>query len=170
MTKIFVEHDAEIVLPPSVVTKLDLARFIGEAEQVDNDMTTSGVRDKVGASQSSEPVLSDQFSQFLEQNQLSLDSSQTRSSLIRQLRQLKNEAPVVHMTFAVPVDRDSLMQLAQWLRQSVHAHAVVEVGLQPGLVAGVYVRSSNQVHDFSLRGALDGQHDALVKQLGELSV
>lgn len=170
MTKIFVEHDSELALPPSVVTKLDLARLINEAERVDNDMVTNDVRSRVGGDQSSELVLSDQFSQFLEQNQLSLDESQARSSLIRRLRQLKNQAPVIHMTFAVMADRDSLVQLTQWLRQSVHAHAVVEVGLQPGLVAGVYLRTSNQVHDFSLRAALDGQHEALVKQLGELRV
>ena len=69
------------------------------------------------------------------------------------------------MTFAVSADRESLSQIAHWLRESVHPQAVISVGMQPALVAGVYMRTPNKVFDLSLRGALSGQHGALVKEL-----
>ena len=72
------------------------------------------------------------------------------------------------MTFAVPADRESLRYIVQWVRTSVHPQALLQIGLQPALVAGVYLRTPNRVHDFSLRAALNGQHDALVKELGAL--
>jgi F0F1-type ATP synthase delta subunit len=72
------------------------------------------------------------------------------------------------MTFAVEADRESLMQLAQWVRETVHPQAVIAVGLQPGLIAGVYLRTPNHVHDLSLRAALDGGHEILVNDLEAL--
>lgn len=155
----------ELLLPPSVVSKADVSRLVSELERVDNEATTATVRAKTGATAQSEPVMSEQLADFLSYNKLSLATASERSESIARLRHLKDTAPVVHLTFAVPADRASLGQLAQWLRESVHPQAVIAVGLQPGLIAGVYVRTANQVHDFSLRGMLAGGHDVLVKEL-----
>ncbi|HEU0266858.1 MAG TPA: hypothetical protein VFQ70_04485, partial [Candidatus Saccharimonadaceae bacterium] len=114
------------------------------------------------------PVLSQQLTDFLTQNELKLDDSKQRMTLIQELRLLKDKVPILHMTFAVPADPESLQQLAQWARTTIDPHAVIEVGLQPGLVAGVYLRTPNHVHDYSLRGLLAGKHDVLVNELGAL--
>lgn len=155
-------------LPPSVVSKLDVSRLVSELERVDNEATTLAVRAKAGVQQQTEPVVSEQLADFLQHNTLSLATAQERQQVLMQLRQLKDEVPIIHLTFAVPADRESLGQLAQWLRASVHPQAVIAVGLQPALIAGVYVRTPNQVHDLSLRGMLAGGHDVLVKELETL--
>jgi F0F1-type ATP synthase delta subunit len=72
------------------------------------------------------------------------------------------------MTFAVTADPESLQQLAQWARTTIDPHAVIAVGLQPGLVAGVYLRTPNHVHDFSLRAMLKSSRGKLVEELGAL--
>lgn len=159
---------ADFVLPPSVVSKIDVSRLVSEVERVDNELTEATVRAKTGSPEQIQPVLSEQLTDFFAQNQLAFGGSQERSELIKQLRLLKDKVPVIHMTFAVTADRESLQQLALWLRSSVHPQVVISVGLQPALVAGVYLRTPNHVHDLSLRAMLSQSRDVLVKELGAL--
>ena len=158
------------MLPPSVITKLDVSHLITEVEQVDNELTTAAVRAKAGSQVATHPTISQQLTDFLLLNKIAIDADgRKRTELIKQLRKMKAVVPIIHMTFAVKADPESLQQLAQWLRTSIHPLAVIEVGLQPALVAGVYLRTPNHVHDLSLRALLDGGHDLIVKELESLS-
>ena len=168
MNETAVKTHADFVLPPTVVSKSDISRLVSEFERVDNDLTTASVRSKVGSSEPTQLALSAQLTDFFTQNVLKPGSSQERAELIKQLRLLKENAPVIHMTFAVTADGESLGKIVQWLRTSVHPQAVISVGLQPALVAGVYLRTPNHVHDFSLRTVLKSQHGMLVKELETL--
>jgi len=159
---------AEFVLPPSVISKVDVSRLVTEVERVDNEFTTIAARDKAGASQQATPVLSAMMEDFLTQNNLVLNDDKIRPALIKQMRLMKDRVPIIHMTFAGPTDSESLQQLSRWLRTSVHQQAVISVGLQPALVGGVYLRTSNKVLDLSLRAKLEGQHGLLVKELEAL--
>lgn len=159
---------ADFSLPPSVVTRVDVSRLIGEVERVDNELTTASVRAAAGVQGQVTPVLSEQLTTFLTQNKLTLNSSPERTELIKQLGLLKESAPVIHMTFAVEADRESLQQLAQWLRASIHPQSIIAVGLQPSLIAGVYLRTPNHVKDLSLRAMLDGGHAVIVGELEAL--
>ncbi len=154
------------VLPPNVVSRLDVARLVSELERIDEEMTTSEVRAKAGKKRAAQEMLfSERLNAFLTANSLNLEDSRVRSELIKQVHLLKDKVPIIHMTFAVEADPESLGRLAEWLRASIHPQAVISVGLQPGLVAGAYIRTPNHVHDFSLRGKLAGSHEALVKEL-----
>jgi len=159
---------SNFVLPLNVVTKGDVSRLANEFERVDNELTAESVREKVGSSEHVEPVMSQQLRDFVNQNNLKLDNAHDRAELIKEMRLLKDNAPVIHMTFSVPADGESLQEIAKWLRESVHPQTVVAVGLQPALIAGAYIRTPNHVHDLSLRAALTGGHDLLVKQLETL--
>jgi len=158
----------DFVLPPSVVTRRDVSHLIRDAEWVDNEMTTAQVRAKAGSNTPTEAAISGTFAEFLEQNKLTFDGSNERSALIKQLQLLKEKVPVIHMTFAVKADAESLQKLVAWVRESIHPQAVIEVGLQPALVAGVYLRTPNKVHDLSVRALLAGRHEPLVKELEAL--
>lgn len=160
----------EFVVPPSVATKAELSRLVHEAEWIDGELTTKSVRSKVGVRKASQIVLSDQLTDLLDQNKLNILSmaSRERTELLKQLRLLKEKVPVIHMTFASVADSDSLNELISWMRESIHAQVVISVGLQPALVAGVYLRTSNHVHDFSLRSQLKSSHDILVEQVEAL--
>jgi F0F1-type ATP synthase delta subunit len=61
-----------------------------------------------------------------------------------------------------------LQELIAWLRSSVHPQAVISVGLQPALVAGVYLRTPNHVHDLSMRAVLKKSRGLLTKELEAL--
>lgn len=168
MNEAVVQAPAILTFPPSVVSRADVARLVEEIEKLDNELSSAAVRARVGVATTSQPVLSEHLTDFLVQNRLQLTDGRVRSGLIQQLHQLKDTVPVIHMTFATEADPESLGQLAQWLRTSVHPQAVIAVGLQPSLIAGVYVRTPNHVHDLSLKGKLKSGHALLVKELGAL--
>jgi hypothetical protein len=155
----------QLVLPSSVISKADVSRLAFELERVDNEMTTAVVRAKEGIVAQESTVLSDRLREFVEQNNVQLEDSLGRTDLIKQLRTLKEKVPVIHMTFATVAEPESLQLLTRWLRNSIHPQAVLEVGLQPSLVAGVYLRTPNHVHDFSLRADLESQRGLLVQDL-----
>lgn len=165
MTKSKEKAEVEFILPSNVVTKGDMARLVIDLERVDNEMTAADVRKKAGSKTVKRPVLSDELEAFLDENDLDLDESNERSVLIKKVRKLKNDVPVVHMTFATVADPASLQKLVEWFRDSVHPQIVIEAGLQPSLVGGVYVRTPNHVHDFSLKGILQGRRDLLATEL-----
>lgn len=158
----------DFVLPPTVVTKVDVSHLVSEIERVDNELTTIAVQAKAGAGQQSQLALSPQLTDFMNHNKLRPNNSGERTELIKQMRLLKDNVPTIHMTFAVEADAQSLQQLAAWLRSSVHPQAVIAVGLQPGLIAGVYLRTPNQVRDLSLRAMLKGGRGLLLKDLEAL--
>ncbi len=158
---------SDFTLPANVVSKIDIAHLVREAERLDGELTTVSTRAQAGVSDDTTLSVSERFTQFLQVNQLQFKDSRERSEVIRQLRLLKDKAPVIHMTFATEADPESLGQLALWLRQSVHPQAVIATGLQPALVAGVYLRTPNHVHDLSLRAKLQGSRDLLIKELSK---
>ena len=155
-------------LPAAVVSRRDLARLVNEAEHIDDELTAAEVRARKTKQVAETPAFSGQFTDFLSDNKLDFAESKVRTDIIKELRVLKTKAPVVHTTFAVPADIESLQTLAAWFRKSVHPQVLLEIGLQPALVAGVYVRTPNHVHDMSLRSALAGKRDVLVKDLEAL--
>lgn len=163
-------HDADhqLILPNEIVTKSDIARLVSELESVDSEHATAEVREGLNGQKTDFSAISPSLSVFLERNSLSLDSSHQRSEIIHTLRTLKHEAPVVHFTFAGPTDRESLQKLTAWMRENTHPHAIVETGIQPSLIAGVYVRTPNKVHDLSLRSVIKEKRSVLVSALEEL--
>lgn len=165
MTDTTVKTHTDFALPASVVSRIDVSRLVNEVERIDNDLTAAAVRNKLGQAEQPMPVTSEQLSDFLTQNQLALNESHERSRLVKELRLLKDKVPVVHMTFAVTADPEGLGQIANWIRANVHPQAVISVGLQPGLVAGVYLRTPNHIHDLSLKSKLASSRGVMVEAL-----
>lgn len=163
MTEIPTLSYEQFILPPSLVTRVDISRLVSEMEQLDNDLTSIAVREKSGVTSTSQPMMSDQMTDFMTANQLQVGSSQQRSQLIKQLRKLKDGVPNIHMTFASTADGDSLQRIVAWLRQKIHPQTTITIGLQPGLIGGAYVRTPNQVHDLSLRAQLAKSRHLLIE-------
>ena len=168
MTEAVAKTYTDYRLPVSVVTKVDVSHLVDDLERLDGELTSASVREKTGAAAAAQPAMSQQLADFLSENTLTINDGRERMDLIKQLRQLKDAVPVVHMTFAVEADPVSLKQIAQWLRDQIDPRAVIAVGLQPGLVAGVYLRTPNHIHDLSLRGRLAEQRGLLAQELGAL--
>ena len=168
MSRADVKDYTEFSLPFSVVSKGDISRLVHEFDALDTLLTAATVRNKTGSSDGGAPVLSLQLQAFLDENPVDLDDIGARTTYIKQLQLLKKNIRVMNMTFAVTADPESLQQLSAWLRASVHPQIVIDVHLQPALVAGVYMRSQNRVFDFSVRNALVSKRSELKKELEAL--
>lgn len=157
------------VLPASLVTKFDVARLVSDAETLDDSLTSIDIHDRVQIAHHIEAVMPDSLREFLDVNKLSFEDSQTRRHIIKQLRQLKDNLAVIHMTFAAEVDADSLEKLSAWVREAISPQAVIAVGLQPGLISGVYVRTANKIFDQSIRAKLKAGRHFLIEELEAIS-
>ncbi len=166
-TAIFTEAK-ELTIPSSIMTRADLSRLTNEMEHIDSELASLAVRTTVGETKQPNIRASDQLIAFLQANRLRLTEAKERTQLIAQLRKLKETSPIVHLTFAANADSESLQKIILWLRVSVHVHSLLSVGIQPSLVAGVYVRTPNRVLDLSLRAKFEQAHGSLVSELGAL--
>lgn len=156
-------------LPPALVTRADLARLVREVERVDNDLEAQKARSRIDSAAGYRvPAVSRSLEDFLDLNKLELSDDRARIQLREYLKQLKEHAPVLHMTFAAEAEPEFLQQLVAWLRQEIHPDTLLSVGLQPSLVGGAYVRTPNHVHDFSVKSLLQGKRDITVNELDGL--
>ncbi len=155
----------DYLFPAALIGRPDLARLIREVESVDNDLESQKVRSKAEETGCHMPTMSRGLSDFLELNKLDLKEDKMRMQLREQLRVIKDKAPVIHMTFAVDADPEFLQKLVSYMRAELHPHTLLSVGLQPAIVGGVYMRTPNQVHDFSLKTLLAGKRDIITHEL-----
>lgn len=156
---------AAYVLPPALISRADLARLVREVENLDNELAVQKVREKGGKQGYHLPTMSQSLNDFLTTNEIDIANDQVRMELKEHLRVLKDKAPIVHMTFAVDADPDFLQQLVAWVRKEIHPQTLISVGLQPGLVGGMYLRTPNHVHDFSIRTLLKSKRDVMTHEL-----
>lgn len=155
--------------PSAVVSRIDIARLIQTIEQCDQQMVASEMRQRSKLGGTAQQIdIPEVVQSFLAANQLTLGVSKERQELLQALERTKKSLPVIHVTFATEASHEVLEQMVIWLRTHIHPQAVVEAGVQPALIAGVYVRTSNQVYDFSLRGALQSGRAILKKEIGAL--
>ena len=79
----------EFTLPPTVVSRLDVSRLVGELEKIDNELTSDAIRHKSDEKHEvTKPLMSDKLNDFLHVNELELDDDHMRSELIKELKLL----------------------------------------------------------------------------------
>jgi hypothetical protein len=156
-------------LPPALITRADLARLVREVEALDNELEAQKARGRATGEKGYHlPATSQNLNDFVQLNKLDLANDQARMHFKEQLKAVKDKAPVVHMTFAVEADPASLQYLAGYIREQFHPQAVLSVGLQPALVGGVYMRTPNHVHDFSVRSQLTKSRGVIEQDIDQL--
>lgn len=158
----------DYIIPPSIVTRADVSRLITEAERVNEAMISANIHQETGSDIKDDASMSERLREFLDANELDFGSAGSRGHIITEMHKLKDSVPVVHMTFAADADAESLSLLVDWFRSNAHSQTVISVGLQPSLVAGVHLRTTNHVHDFSLRGMIEAGRPILVKDIEAL--
>lgn len=161
-------NEPEIALPRSVLSMKDLTRLLRELEELDAGYVEASARAKIAAKADWQPALSAALEDFLAANPIDLSVLKERSRLIGSVRHLKQQAPLTHLTFAAVPDTESLMKIGSWLRENVHPQTLIRVGLQPDLVGGVYVRTTNQVLDMSVRAQLANHRHVIAQELETL--
>tara|TARA_Y100001970_G_scaffold250241_1_gene321816 strand:- start:256 stop:738 length:483 start_codon:yes stop_codon:yes gene_type:complete len=160
-----VSHSDTVALPESVVTKADLSRLIREVEEYSEVAYQAEVRGSTAPSvHYASPAL-----QFLARQQEGiLNSRQARHTLLDQLHTLQGVVIPVHVGFASQPSIKALQQLVVWFRKNVDPSIVVQVGVDPSIIGGCVVRTTNRVFTFTLAEALRSSQTALAKEVAAL--
>lgn len=161
---------AQLIFPSVVITRTDLARLVREIEDLDNEFEAQKARNQTAGKQDGYrmPPITQGLNDFAELNKIDLKDDQARAELRKELKRLKEKAPVIHLTFAVEADLPALRQLAEYIRKEFHPQALLQTGLQPSLVGGVYMRTPNRAYDFSIRAKLAENRNVIQQDIDQM--
>ena len=149
-------------LPVSVVGPVDLGRVIRELETIDTDLKQQAIR---GDSDIKAPKTTKLLDQTLEVQKLELLSESDRATLLNFVKDLKQNAPVLHISFSADPSPLFTEKIVAWLRTNIDPLLLLTVGMQPNIGAGCVVRTTNKYFDFSLRDHFMQQRDLLMEGL-----
>lgn len=155
--------DSKWFVSDAVATRGDVGRLLRELEMLNNFFGQQAIRQPGTAIQA--PKTSNVFEEMVTKNNLNLLQEADRNQLAVFLTSLREEAPVLHMSFSVEPSPLITQQLTAWVRGNLHPYAILQVGLNPAIGAGCIIRTTNKFFDFSLREKFNSQRAALVEQL-----
>ncbi|MGB4758592.1 MAG: hypothetical protein WBP26_00900 [Candidatus Saccharimonadales bacterium] len=155
-----------LVLPVTVVGRVDVNRLFREAELLDNFIRQDSVRQP--GVQPKMPQTTRLMDDFCKTNQLNLLLEEQRLLVLGFLKYLKKSGPVMHLSFAVEASPAFMQKMVAWIRENIDAHAMILVGLAPGIVAGCVVRTTNRVFDFGLRQRFEASKPILIHEIKAL--
>jgi hypothetical protein len=139
----------DLQLPIMIATPTDLGRLSRELAVIDEQLLQLRLR-KPG-SEVKLPKTTQLMDRLISINKLNLLQPEDRQWVQQALEAIKENAPVIHMSFSVDPSTAFLEKLMVWLRREIHPFLFVTIGLQPNIGAGCVVRSTNRVFDFTLR-------------------
>ena len=157
----------ELKLPLSVVSPVDVGRLLREVDAIDNFLLQANIR-QPGTSLKL-PKTTRLMDEMIQLNGLNVLTEPDRKQLHAFLTELKEHAPVLHMSFSADVSPLFMQKLMTWLRTEISPAVLVRIGLQPSIGAGCVVRTANRYFDLSLRERFNQNRHMLVQKLTEIS-
>ncbi len=160
------EDSTQFGLPPALLSRTDVSRLLREIEKLDYALETQTIR--TPEKPLAIPNMTQALAECIALNNIDITNLQERKRLISSLREAKEKAPVVQITFAVDPDPAIMSQLVGWIRTNLHPRALVTTGLQPQLIGGCIVRTPDHIYDFSLRKRFQDEQPTLVAMLNQV--
>lgn len=153
----------ELVLPISIATKVDVGRLLREVSGIDEFLEQASIRQP--GSSLALPKTTKVVDDIVSTNKVNLLVDTERKALIDFLTEIREKAPEIHMSFSAEPSASFMQKLTTYLRENIHPHTLVQVGLQPTIGAGFMMRTTNKYYDFSLRTTLKAKHQVLIDNL-----
>lgn len=149
-------------LPAGLIGLSDIARLTREINSL-NDYFAGAKSRPAGTASAQLPKISRLLDELAKENKINLLDENERAKLQKNLQEIYDKAPSMHISFAVEPSPKALESILSWIRQNVHPQALLNVGLQPGIAAGCMLRTTNKVFDMSLRSNLQKQSGYLTQ-------
>jgi F0F1-type ATP synthase delta subunit len=153
-----VEH---LKLSTTVISPADVARLRRELVGL-NDFFVDAQARQTGTAMRL-PKLTRLLNELAKDNGVNLLEEADRNRLSEALGAIYEDAPTLHISFASEPSPKALEKLIVWIRGNIHPHAMVQVGLQPTVAVGCFLRTPNKAFDMSLRASLKKSQPQLVK-------
>lgn len=153
-----------LILPSGIAGRADVTKVLRELESVNDFMLQAELRKMTARL----PAVSHQLNSLSEVNSYDLSDKQQRLQLITFLNKIRSLAPQIHLSFASEPSETALSKITDWLRRELSAYTLLEVGVQPSMVAGCRIRTTNKLFDFSLHRQLVAAEPVLRQKIGGL--
>ncbi len=157
------QENQEVKLPVSAITILDLGKLERELNAIDDFAIQSSVRSP--GQQPKLPKISRSLEELARLNGVNLLVEADRNRLAKMLTDLRENAPIVHMSFADDPPSSFLVRMITWFRSEIHPQIFLQIGLQPDIAAGCIIRTANKQFDFTLRKYFDAHRQLLIDKL-----
>lgn len=152
-----------------IVSQSDLVMLLREIEQFDGQCAQAALQKRVKSEAVVVPThASLGLQQLADQSGLSLSTDEGRQELRNTVNDLLTRSPRLHISFASEPPQVHLRTVVEWLRHNIHASVLVRTSVQPAIVAGCIIRSSNRVLDLSLRRSFEEALPQLTKEVRAL--
>lgn len=99
---------------------------------------------------------------------VSLMNSSERSDLETYLETIHRTAPVVHIKFAVTPTIRTVERLLEWFRTAIQGDVLVQTAVDPSIVVGCQVRTTNKVFTIRPNESFDTAQATLAKEVAAL--
>lgn len=146
-----------------VAGPVEVGRLLREIKDIDEALLQLGLRE--GGSKTKMPQTTRLMDQLIELNKLNLLQKDDRQRLQEFLTEIRQKAPVMHMSFSADPSAAFIEKLMAWLRQEIDPHVLLTIGLQPNLGAGCILRTTNKYFDLSLRQDFEKKRDLLMASI-----
>lgn len=154
---------AKYILSPSITTPTDIGTLTRELEVLENSLLQLKVRE--AGQHIALPPISRRMRELTEHNKLNLLHPGDRHALKGFLAEVKQNAPLMHISFSTEPTEAFLAKLTAWLRREINPRVLFTIGLQPAIGAGCMVRTTNKYFDMSLRQTFVNKRQFLLEQI-----
>lgn len=152
-------------LPLSIHTRADVARVRRELQAY------AELAQQARVAKRDAPAV-EHFSQSLTDvantHSISLANASERGSLETYLDMIHRTAPVVHIKFAVTPTIRTVEQLLEWFRTAIQGDVLVQTAVDPSIVVGCQVRTTNKVFTIRPNESFDTAQATLAKEVAAL--
>ncbi|MEX1995681.1 MAG: hypothetical protein WD887_02805, partial [Candidatus Saccharimonadales bacterium] len=143
-----------------IIGPADITRLTRELNSLDDFLVGSSHKK---TADKSPPRITRLLELVAKENQVNLLEAEARTGLAALLKKTADSSPLLHISFAADPPPKALERILIWLRENIHPHVLLQVGLQPGIAAGCVLRTPNKLFDMSLRSNLKKQEPYLAK-------
>lgn len=155
--------ERQLKIPEGLTSRADISRIINELDSIENFLRDTAIRQPGSPMQL--PKTSKLFDELVSTSQLNMLAKADRQYLSESLKWLRDNAPVLHISFSSDPSPLFVQRLTSWLRQHISPFIFLQIGLHPNIGAGCVVRTTNKYFDFSLRRRFASQRALLMKEL-----
>ena len=151
-------------LPPEIVGKADISSLLRELELLESELLKLKGQASLSASQKNTLLkVTNELAQTAAVNSYDLKIANDRQKLTRILTDVRDQAPLLHISFAAEPSPKVTQTILSWLRGNVHRYALLHIGLQQAIAAGCILRTPNKIFDLSLRASFEKQQPYLIE-------
>lgn len=154
-----------IVFPDRLIGVVELSRASRELADLHESLHQATIR--TPGSKVQLPKTSKLLEELAASNDVSLLDSKQREQLISLLKVCREHSPVLHISFASEPSPKFTRSLVTWARDNISPVVLIQIGLQPTIVAGCVVRTTNKHFDMSLKQRFVQSRPVLLQKLSE---